>query len=50
MRLLTSQRENLLGVSQEQSKMGDYGRLASGELALWKLNLDLMGAVVLTDG
>lgn len=33
MRLLTSQRENLLGVSQEQGKLGD-GRLANVNGAL----------------
>jgi hypothetical protein len=47
MRLMTSQRENLQAVSQEQSKMGD-GRLANVKMALWKLKPDLMGAVVLT--
>jgi len=48
MRLLTSQRENLQAVSQEQSKTGD-GRLANVKKALWKLKPDLMGAVVLRD-
>lgn len=46
MRLLTSWRENLLGVSQEQGKLGD-GRLANVKKAPWKSNLDLIGAVVL---
>jgi hypothetical protein len=45
MRLMTSQRENLQAVSQEQSKMGD-GRLANVKKALWKLKPDLLGAVV----